>query len=149
MASIFYEFGIGETNEKMRTVLKDSSIKFVREKGFKGSFPTFKRVVSDSHQVLNFQFNKYGGSFSVNLEIVKPSKDFYVKSLSNLEIISFRRLGTLDKHLKNKMNQDHWFKFIRGVFFKRDAYEKAAREFEICFEKDLEKTFSYMHQNET
>ena len=149
MPSIFYEIDISETNEKMRTILKSRSVKCIRENGFKGSFPTFKRIDSGSHQVLNFQFNKYGGSFTVNLEIVKPNSDFFKTSLSKLETISNRRLGTLDKHLETKMKQDHWFKFIRGVFFRKDFYEKAARDFEMYLDKDLERTFNYMYKNET
>ena len=133
----------------MRSLIKDNSVTTLHEKGFKGSFPTFKRVVDNSHQMLNFQFNKYGGSFAVNLYLSEPNEDFFNIPYSKQKNISHRRLGTLIKHLENKTSNDHWFKFIRGIFFRRDRFEKTANELEICIHKELERTFEYMLENET
>lgn len=51
----------------MDTALKQVVIPILREQGFKGSFPHFRRVNRNNIDLLTFQFNKWGGSFVIEL----------------------------------------------------------------------------------
>lgn len=51
----------------MDTALKEAVIPILREQGFKGSFPHFRRVNETNIDLITFQFNKWGGSFVVEL----------------------------------------------------------------------------------
>ncbi|WP_121612545.1 DUF4304 domain-containing protein [Mesobacillus foraminis] len=51
----------------MDTALKEIVIPILREHGFKGSIPHFRRVNETNIELITFQFNKWGGSFVVEL----------------------------------------------------------------------------------
>lgn len=51
----------------MIKALKKSVIPYLREYGFKGSFPHFRRRNEEYIDLITFQFNRYGGSFVVEL----------------------------------------------------------------------------------
>ncbi|MFS0636958.1 DUF4304 domain-containing protein [Mesobacillus foraminis] len=51
----------------MDTALKEIVIPILREHGFKGSIPHFRRVNETNIELITFQFNKWGGSFAVEL----------------------------------------------------------------------------------
>ncbi|MDJ0850527.1 MAG: DUF4304 domain-containing protein [Myxococcota bacterium] len=102
--------------------LKENVVPRLRELGFKGSFPHFHRPLPSRTDLLTVQFDKYGGSFTV--EIVKaPPGDFTtswgevvpVKKLrtSYFEIYERLRLGARD------VRSDHWFNYRRGLVFRR------------------------------
>lgn len=56
---------IGRDN--MISSLKKIVIPVLREKGFKGSFPHFRRISGNKIDLITFQFNRWGGSFIVEL----------------------------------------------------------------------------------
>jgi hypothetical protein len=135
----FFNIPIRETNDKMRSHLKQIVVPFLRENGFHGSLPTFRRINDDIHQVLNIQFNKYGRSFAVNLYAIEPTENFFKVSQKDFKYLGGRRLGTRQLFLKNKYNQDYWFKFLRGPIIYREAYKQAANDFLslYAFEADI------------
>ncbi|WP_062349966.1 DUF4304 domain-containing protein [Bacillus kwashiorkori] len=51
----------------MDIALKNVVIPKLREQGFKGSFPHFRRVNENNIDLITFQFNRWGGSFVVEL----------------------------------------------------------------------------------
>ncbi|MDR9794094.1 MULTISPECIES: DUF4304 domain-containing protein [Aeribacillus] len=53
----------------MTNALKKIVVPYLREHGFKGSFPHFRRKNEDNIDLITFQFNRYGGSFVVVLAI--------------------------------------------------------------------------------
>ena len=55
--------------EMMNTSWKKVAIPFLREQGFKGSLPHFRRKNETNIDLITFQFNKWGGSFVVELAI--------------------------------------------------------------------------------
>jgi len=142
--SLFYSIKIAETNQVMREELKLVVTDYLRQQGFKGSIPTFRRESDGSFQILNFQFSKYGGSFAVNLSLLEPNDQFSNLPLSKQKILASRRLGSLSRHLKNKQNQDYWFKFVKGIFFPTYSYKKAAQEFITIYSSEAEQTFKYL-----
>ncbi|WP_161598923.1 DUF4304 domain-containing protein [Bacillus mesophilum] len=51
----------------MDLALKNVVIPILREQGFKGSFPHFRRINENNIDLITFQFNRWGGSFVVEL----------------------------------------------------------------------------------
>ncbi len=78
-----------ETNDLMREQLKIVVVPYLRNVGFEGKYPSFKRVKEGLYQTLNFQFNKYGKSFAVNLSIIESS--------DKSNTLRSQRLGTRKK----------------------------------------------------
>ncbi|MFJ5566192.1 DUF4304 domain-containing protein [Lysinibacillus xylanilyticus] len=59
------------SNERkmMDNALKKVVIPFLRQQGFKGSLPHFRRMNEMNIDLITFQFSKWGGSFVVELAI--------------------------------------------------------------------------------
>jgi len=53
--------------KKMDNALKNIVIPYLREQGFKGSLPHFRRMNETNIDLVTFQFNRWGGSFVVEL----------------------------------------------------------------------------------
>lgn len=53
--------------EKINNILKVNVVPFLREIGFKGTFPNFKRVDENKIDLLTFQFSQYGKRFVVEI----------------------------------------------------------------------------------
>ncbi len=66
----------------MLKALKSTVIKELKAQGFTGKYPHFKKKKEGCIELITFQTNKYGGSFTVELSAVFP--DSKVTNLSNL-----------------------------------------------------------------
>jgi hypothetical protein len=65
------------TNDLMREELNRIAVPRLRDLGFVGKLPSFRRIKDGAHcEALEIQFSKYGGSFAVNLNVIEPSEDF-------------------------------------------------------------------------
>ncbi|KZZ84848.1 DUF4304 domain-containing protein [Bacillus sp. SJS] len=51
----------------MENAIKQEVIPILREQGFKGSFPHLRTVNETNIDLITFQFNKWGGSFVIEL----------------------------------------------------------------------------------
>ncbi|MCH4552712.1 DUF4304 domain-containing protein [Aestuariibaculum sp. M13] len=113
----------------MDKAIKEIIIPFLRNKGFKGSFPHFRRENNDKLNLLNFQFSLYSSSFVVNIancsvngmttsdgELIKPAK-CQVPYLKNR-----LRVGSI------KNRRDYWYDFDKQLIF-GDIFKKRAKEF--------------------
>lgn len=58
---------MSEARKKMNEALKEIVVPILREKGFKGSFPHFRRVSGKYLDLLTFQFSQWGGQFVVEI----------------------------------------------------------------------------------
>lgn len=58
-----------ENRMMMDKALKKVVIPLLRNQGFKGSFPHFRRKNNNNIDLLTFQFNKWGGSFVVEFAV--------------------------------------------------------------------------------
>src|SRR4051812_28382526 len=56
-------------HDRMIETLKEYVILVLREKGFKGSFPHFRRPIETAIHLLTFQFDKWGGAFTMEIAI--------------------------------------------------------------------------------
>jgi hypothetical protein len=53
--------------QTMNLELKCTVVPVLRESGFKGSFPHFRRPTSNGIDLLTFQFDRYGGGFVIEI----------------------------------------------------------------------------------
>jgi hypothetical protein len=57
--------------DEMIKNLNEIVVPALRQLGFKGSFPHFRRLTTDRINLLTFQFDRYGGGFCIEIANVK------------------------------------------------------------------------------
>jgi hypothetical protein len=96
--------------------LKKTAVPVLRELGFKGSFPHFRRIGPERVDVLTFQFSSWGGSFVVEIGACPPKgfkscgKLIPPQKVKVMHLYRRMRLGAADEH------RDHWFHFEKGNY---------------------------------
>ena len=63
---------MSKDRDAMDAALKELVIPVLREKGFKGSLPHFRRTTPGAVELLSFQFDKWGGGFVVEISKCDP-----------------------------------------------------------------------------
>ena len=63
---------MSEEHERMVKALKEIVVARLREQGFKGSFPHFRRPGEEKIDLLTFQFDKWGGGFIIEISKCPP-----------------------------------------------------------------------------
>ena len=63
--------------EEMIKEIKAKVVPELRTNGFTRSYPYFKRVKDDKIDLLAFQFNKWGGSFLMEISSAYPNREEY------------------------------------------------------------------------
>ncbi|MDN3015675.1 DUF4304 domain-containing protein [Paenibacillus sp. BSR1-1] len=58
--------------DSMVSSLKKIVIPFLRENGFKGSIPHFRRIKENKIDLVTFQFDRYGGGFVIEVAVCPP-----------------------------------------------------------------------------
>ena len=97
----------------MIKVLKEAVIPTLREMGFAGSFPHFRRLRDSQIDLLTFQFSRWGGSFVVEVAFCQPGgitthwgKHIGPKKVTAHDVSHCLRLGS---HPPGEV--DHWFSY--------------------------------------
>ncbi|HZH60196.1 MAG TPA: DUF4304 domain-containing protein [Metabacillus sp.] len=119
--------------DEMIKALKEILIPLLREKGFKGSFPHFRRKLENRIDLISFFFDRYGGGFTVKIG-ASPSNGFTIKGGSHSP--------------PNKVNTTHhvpqtWLEPYEGhdsfeELVPHDIYGKLAHEFVTLLPKPEE-----------
>jgi hypothetical protein len=123
---------IGMTNDQMRAALSTVVVPEFRRRGFEGRLPHFRRYLATRLDVLGFQFNKYGGSFVVEIGACDPAGWRHDSRLVPPEKVTYGDLP-MDRRLRLGASPDrgifdHWFKFRRGFIVYWFDYRAAAAE---------------------
>jgi hypothetical protein len=58
---------ISQEHAKMVKALKEIVVTRLREQGFKGSFPHFRRPDEEKIDLITFQFDQWGGGFTIEI----------------------------------------------------------------------------------
>ncbi len=97
--------------EKMNRALKAIAVVKLRQLGFKGSFPHFRRIYQEHADLAVFQFNKYGGSFVVEIASLTTEQvaahwkaDLSLNNATVYDANKRHRLGAVG-------DGDNWFVF--------------------------------------
>lgn len=88
----------------------------LRRLGFKGSFPHFRRIYDDGRvDYLSYQFNKYGGSFIVEIAVAYPYKgkngNFYYWDEVTPEFVKKSDYSYTKERLRIEPSKGKWFEF--------------------------------------
>ena len=114
----------------MKQTLRASVVTVLRTRGFEGSFPHFRRFTEQQIQLLTFQFNKWGGSFVVEIAvapadgIIAPWGEHIVPqqvTTHSVHPTERYRLGT------NEDDGGTWFRYNRSFPWIVNPYRRAAR----------------------
>lgn len=110
-------------------VMKSYLIKMVfaplREEGFIGKYPHFRRICKDHVELITVQTNKYGGSFTVEVSFVTPdSSDTNYSSPAPFDV---NKVNVWDTNLRYRLKGMHG-----GWFYYNDLYVKST----LFFGKD-------------
>lgn len=95
----------------LETALREVVVPDLRERGFKGSFPHFRRILDTRIDLLTFQFYSSGGSFVVEISQCGPEgvshswKDVPPGKVTAWDMGRRLRLGSDPA----AGNSDHWF----------------------------------------
>lgn len=108
--------------QQMIITIKEKIVPVLREIGFKGSFPHFRRFKENKIDLITFQFDRNGGGFVI--EIATAENEPYKMSYG--EIIEEKKLTAnhLDNRtrihpkglLKNSCVED-WFRYDKTLYF--------------------------------
>ena len=117
-----------EKRHKIDEALKEITIPFLREKGFKGSLPHFRRQKPDGINLLTFQHSLYDTKFVIEIANCPASgittswgKEIPKNKVTAHDMGYRLRLGS-EKH-----NTDYWFDYGKKSLFS-DTYKKIAKE---------------------
>ena len=113
----------------MIETLKKYVLPVLRDRGFKGSFPHFRRPAGRAMHLLTFQFDKWGGSFIVEiatcaLDGVTTHWGEHVPSsrVRAWDVTRRLRLGAADEG-----SDGQWFRYDKhSLFASGNRFERAA-----------------------
>lgn len=121
---------MSDARDQMIETLKEYVIPVLRERGFKGSFPHFRRPTGRGIHLVTFQFDKCGGGFVVEIATCPSDgvtthwgKQIAPGKVTAWDVTHRLRLGASDE------GSDHWFRYEkRGLFCLGNRFERAALE---------------------
>lgn len=116
---------MSEGRDDMKAALQATVVPVLRSKGFRGSFPHFRRPLPDRIDLLTFQFDKRGNGFVI--EISRCATSGVTTHWG--KVISPEKVSAWDMHpdkrfriqLSEAPGTDGWFRFEKG------KYEETAR----------------------
>ena len=110
---------MSDSRNRMIAALQETVVPTLRDIGFSGSFPHFRRIRDTQIDLLTFQFNRYGGSFVVEIAFCAPDgfnthwgKHIPPNEVQARDIHPTQRLR-LGSHPPDKA--DHWFTTSQSV----------------------------------
>jgi hypothetical protein len=113
--------------DSMITVLKRDVIPVLKELGFKGTFPHFRRINENKIDLLTFQFDRYGGGFLIEVATC-PSEGVF---LHWGEKVPPNKVTAHDLHPDNRLrlkgNKGVWFRYDVKILM-GNIYEKVAKK---------------------
>jgi hypothetical protein len=123
--------------EKMLVAIKERVVPALRDLGFRGSFPHFRRIGSTQMDLLSFQFYSSGGRFVVEIAKCPPGGIVagWGKEIppSKLNVTYFRERFRLGSD-PSTGEVDHWYEFGKRSYeaghqeVKADAFYRQVAE---------------------
>lgn len=100
--------------EQMREAIKTYVIPYIRQKGFKGSYPHFRRVNKDKLEIISFQFSFFSEKFTISLGKCPADniKTFLGEEIKPNKVTAFHNIENGNKvRMTPCEGKDHWFVF--------------------------------------
>ena len=107
--------------EVMLSALKAHTFVLLKEKGFTGRYPNFRRKLDNCIELISFQTNKWGGSFTIEVSAVFPGS--VDPNYTLYEGVTEDTLGVeaTNKQYRLPGMYDGWF-YYRDVYRKRTLF---------------------------
>jgi hypothetical protein len=114
--------------------LSDIVIPVLRQKGFKGSFPHFRRLTTDRINLLTFQFDRSGGGFLIEIANCEPSgfttswgTKIEPNKLTAHDLFNRKRIQS-NMDTTSSLTED-WFRYDKKYLFGfGDIYKKVCKD---------------------
>ena len=107
--------------EIMLSALKEHTFPLMKERGFTGKHPNFRRKLDNCIELISFQANKWGGSFTIEVSAVFPgSADSNYTLYEGVTEDTFCVEST-NKRYRLPGMYDGWF-YYRDVYRKRTLF---------------------------
>ena len=120
--------------KEMVKSLSEIVIPVLRQKGFKGSFPHFRRLTTDRINLLTFQFDRSGGGFVIEITNCQPngfSTSWGTKIEPNkltAHDLFFRKRIQSNMDTTSSLTDD-WFRYDRKYLLGfGDIYKKVCKD---------------------
>jgi hypothetical protein len=121
---------MSDDRSQMIAALKAHVVPELRRRGFKGSFPHFRRASDHRIDLLTFQFDKWGGGFVVEIAVCPPDGIMMAwgEHIPPAKVTAHHVNHRLRLGAKGK-GQDHWFRYD-GEFQRlhADRFEIVAKD---------------------
>jgi hypothetical protein len=110
---------MSESRDQMVGALKSVVIPVLRERGFKGSLPHFRRRAPDRLDLMTFQFDKWGGGFTI--EIAQAPLEGITTSWGEAVRPEKLTAGDIHPNYRPRLNppssvgKDGWFRFDSAI----------------------------------
>ena len=120
---------MSDERDKMIETLKEYVVPVLRQRGFTGSFPHFRRPTERAIHLLTFQFDKWGGGFTVEIATCSPDgfTTYFGKHIPPSKVRAWDITPPSRRPRLGPEKTDHWFRFDkRRLFSTVDPYERAA-----------------------
>jgi len=114
--------------------LSDIVIPVLRQKGFKGSFPHFRRITIDRINLLTFQFDRSGGGFVIEITNCQPNgfttswgTKIEPNKLTAHDLFNRKRIQS-NMDTTSSLTED-WFRYDKKYLFGfGDIYKKVCKD---------------------
>lgn len=115
-----------EVDHEIKTVI----IPELQKLGFDGKYPHYKRINENGKvDYLSFQFNRYGGSFIIEIAVAYPYKgkkgNFYYNGEVTPEIVQSSNYGYTSNRLRIEPHKGEWFVYDKNNY--RQVVESALK----------------------
>lgn len=102
----------------MLSALQAHTFPLLTEQGFTGKYPNFRRKLENCIELVSFQVNKYGGSFTVEVSAVFPDSEYTNYTLYGGVTEETFGVEATAKRYRLPGMFDGWF-YFRDVYRKR------------------------------
>ena len=120
--------------QKIDKALKNIIVPFLREKGFKGSMPHFRREQSDRINLLTFQHSLYDTKFVIEIANAqnKPFVTHWGKTIEPNKLTAHdlnkrKRIQAVMKQNEDSFPED-WFRYDKSFFSSDSIYKNVCKE---------------------
>jgi len=116
---------MSERRQIIDSVLKSTCVPLLRERGFKGSYPHFRRIQDEHLDLLMFQFRSDGSSFVVEISYADPERNnvgFRPEApASKINVASTRERYRLGAKGRTEVDGE-WLPLAHGVLSSDDRH---------------------------
>jgi hypothetical protein len=110
-----------ENREIMLSALKEHTFPLLKEQGFTGKHPNFRRKLDNYIELISFQTNKWGGSFTIEVSAIFPNSQKNNYTLYDGVPEETFGVEATNRRYRLPGMYDGWF-YYRDVYSKRTLF---------------------------